>query len=102
MSAVVPQGFVHRRRRGAELLLLVLALAVGVGAYAVVGLGVKEELPADLLGYAGWLTALAVGANVVVRFTAPNVVNTFNGTLNITAANNVPATTSVSLTATTR
>jgi hypothetical protein len=40
--------------------------------------------------------------NVVVRFTAPNVVNTFNGTLNITAANNVPATTSVSLTATTR
>jgi hypothetical protein len=40
--------------------------------------------------------------NVVVRFTAPNVVSTFNGTLNITAANNVPATTSVSLTATTR
>ena len=33
-------GFVHRRRRGAELFLLVLALAVGIGAYAAVGLGV--------------------------------------------------------------
>lgn len=40
--------------------------------------------------------------NVVVRFTAPNVVNTFNGTLNVTAANGVPATAQVALTATTR
>jgi len=40
--------------------------------------------------------------NVVVRFTAPNVVGTFNGTLNVTAANGVPATTQVPLTATTR
>jgi Abnormal spindle-like microcephaly-assoc'd, ASPM-SPD-2-Hydin len=40
--------------------------------------------------------------NVVVRFTAPNVVNTFNGTLNVTAANGVPATQQVALTATTR
>ena len=38
-------GFVHRRRRGAELFLLVLALAVGVGAYAAVGLGVEGEVP---------------------------------------------------------
>ena len=29
-------GFVHRRRRGAELFLLVLELAVGIGAYAAV------------------------------------------------------------------
>ena len=29
-------GFVHRRRRGAELFLLLLALAVSVGAYAAV------------------------------------------------------------------
>ena len=43
-------GFVHRRRRGAELFLLVLALAVGVGAYAAVGLGVEGEIPADILG----------------------------------------------------
>ena len=46
-------GFVHRRRRGAELFLLVLALAVGVGAYAAVGLGVEGEVPAGIVGYGG-------------------------------------------------
>jgi cell division protein FtsW (lipid II flippase) len=64
-------GFVHRRRRGAELFLLVLALAVGIGAYAAVGLGVEGEVPADILGYGGWLAALIVAAHVVVRLTAP-------------------------------
>ncbi|WP_342778829.1 hypothetical protein [Nocardioides humi] len=38
-------GFVHRRRRGAELFLLVLALIVGIGAYAAVGLGVDGRCP---------------------------------------------------------
>lgn len=64
-------GFVHRRRRGAELFLLVLALAVGVGAYVAVGLGVEGEVPADVIGYGGWLAALIIGCHVVVRFTAP-------------------------------
>jgi cell division protein FtsW (lipid II flippase) len=64
-------GFVHRRRRGAELFLLVLALAVGVGAYAAVGLGVEGEIPPDILGYGGWLAALIIAAHVVVRLTAP-------------------------------
>ncbi len=64
-------GFVHRRRRGAELFLLVLALAVGVGGYAAVGLGVEEQVPADIIGYGGWLAALMVGAHVVVRLVAP-------------------------------
>ena len=64
-------GFVHRRRRGAELFLLVLALAVGVGGYAAVGLGVEGEVPADILGYGGWLAALIVATHVVVRFAAP-------------------------------
>ena len=63
--------FVHRSRRGAELFLLLLALAVGIGAYAAVGLGVRGELPADMFGYSGWLAALAIGAHVVVRLTAP-------------------------------
>ncbi len=72
MSTGTPAAtFTHRSRRGAELVLLVLALAVGIGAYAAVGLGVKEELPADMIGYSVWLAALAVGAHVVVRFTAP-------------------------------
>jgi cell division protein FtsW (lipid II flippase) len=64
-------GFVHRRRRGAELFLLVLALAVGIGAYAAVGIGVEGEVPADILGYGGGLAALVIVAHVVVRFVAP-------------------------------
>jgi cell division protein FtsW (lipid II flippase) len=64
-------GFVHRRRRGAELFLLVLALAVGIGAYAAVGIGVQGEVPADVVGYGGWLAALLIGAHVVIRFVAP-------------------------------
>ena len=57
MSQTGPlMGFVHRRRRGAELFLLVLALAVGIGAYAAVGLGVEGAVPADMVGYGGWLT----------------------------------------------
>ena len=74
MSTTQPgalMGFVHRRRRGAELFLLVLALAVGVGAYAAVGLGVESTVPADIVGYGGWLAGLIVGAHVVVRFVAP-------------------------------
>ena len=64
-------GFVHRRRRGAELFLLVLALAVGIGAYAAVGLGVEGAVPADIVGYGGWLTALIVAAHITVRVVAP-------------------------------
>ncbi|HEX8780482.1 MAG TPA: FtsW/RodA/SpoVE family cell cycle protein [Nocardioides sp.] len=64
-------GFVHRRRRGAELFLLVLALVVGIGAYAAVGLGVEGEVPTNLIGYGGWLAVLVVASHVAVRFVAP-------------------------------
>jgi cell division protein FtsW (lipid II flippase) len=64
-------GFVHRRRRGAELFLLVLALAVGIGAYAAVGIGVEGKVPADIVGYGSWLAALAVAGHVTVRLVAP-------------------------------
>jgi cell division protein FtsW (lipid II flippase) len=64
-------GFVHRRRRGAELFLLILALAVGIGAYAAVGLGVEGHVPVDIVGYGGWLAALLVAAHVAVRLVAP-------------------------------
>ncbi|GEP39307.1 cell division protein FtsW [Nocardioides psychrotolerans] len=64
-------GFVHRRRRGAELFLLVLALAVGVGAYAAVGIGVEGSVPVDIVSYGGWLAGLVVAAHVAVRFVAP-------------------------------
>ncbi len=64
-------GFVHRRRRGAELFLLILALAVGIGAYAAVGIGVEGRVPADIVGYGGWLALLVIAAHVVVRLVAP-------------------------------
>ncbi len=63
--------FVHRRRRGAELLLLLVGLGVGIGAYAAVGLGLDGTVPADIVGYSAWLAGLALGAHLVVRFTAP-------------------------------
>jgi cell division protein FtsW (lipid II flippase) len=63
--------FVHRRRRGAELFLLIEALVVGIAAYAAVGLGVKGEVPADIVSYGGWLTALVVAAHITVRIVAP-------------------------------
>jgi cell division protein FtsW (lipid II flippase) len=65
------RAFTHRRRRGAELFLLVLSLVVGIGAYAAVGLGVQGRVPADIVGYGGWLAALCVGCHVVVRLFAP-------------------------------
>ena len=64
-------GFVHRRRRGAELFLLILALAVGIGAYAAVGIGVEGEVPADIVAYGGWLAGLTIVAHIVVRMVAP-------------------------------
>ncbi len=64
-------GFVHRRRRGAELFLLLISLVVGIGGYAAVGLGVKGAVPVDLVGYGTWLAVLIVVAHVVVRVKAP-------------------------------
>jgi cell division protein FtsW (lipid II flippase) len=67
----VLRGFVHRRRRGAELFLLVIALGVGVGGYAAVGIGVEGKVPPDIVGYGGGLAALILVAHIVVRLTAP-------------------------------
>ena len=50
---------------------MILALAVGIGAYAAVGLGVKEEIPVDIVGYGTWLVALLVAAHIGVRLLAP-------------------------------
>ena len=64
-------GFVHRRRRGAELVLLILSLVVGIGAYAAVGLGVNGETPVNLFTYGSWLAGLMVACHVVIRIFAP-------------------------------
>lgn len=67
----VPDQFVHRSRRGAELLLLILALSVAAGAYAAVGIGIEGEIPANMIGYTSWLAALMIAAHVAIRLTAP-------------------------------
>ncbi|MPZ95132.1 MAG: FtsW/RodA/SpoVE family cell cycle protein [Propionibacteriales bacterium] len=69
--AAASDAFVHRKRRGSELLLLALALAIGISAYAIIGLARDNEVPADLIWYGGGLTVLAVVAHLTVRFRAP-------------------------------
>ncbi|WP_082819213.1 FtsW/RodA/SpoVE family cell cycle protein [Brevibacterium linens] len=55
-----------RTYRLAELGLLILAIAVATSAYALVGLGVEDTIPANVYGYAAWLTALGVILHIVV------------------------------------
>jgi cell division protein FtsW (lipid II flippase) len=64
-------GFVHRRRRGAELVLLILSLVVGIGAYAAVGLGADGKTPINLFTYGSWLAGLMIACHVVIRIFAP-------------------------------
>ena len=71
MSTAGDRAFTHRRRRGAELFLLLLSLLVGIGGYAAVGLGVQGHVPANIVGYGGWLAVLVLGCHLVVRFFAP-------------------------------
>ncbi|NYI80252.1 FtsW/RodA/SpoVE family cell cycle protein [Nocardioides panzhihuensis] len=75
MSGFTPASstpvFVHRSRRGAELVLLIIALAVGIGAYVAVGLGVEGKIPVDIVGYGTWLVLLLVAAHIGVRLMAP-------------------------------
>jgi cell division protein FtsW (lipid II flippase) len=75
MSGFTPASsvpvFVHRSRRGAELVLMILAVAVGIGAYAAVGLGVEGKIPVDIVGYGTWLVVLLVAAHIGVRLMAP-------------------------------
>ncbi len=63
-------GFVHRRRRGAELVLLLMSLVVGIGAYAAVGLGVNGETPVNLYTYGAWLAGLVIACHLAIRFFA--------------------------------
>lgn len=55
-----------RTYRLAELGLLTLAIAVATSAYALVGLGVEDTIPANVYGYAAWLAALGVILHIIV------------------------------------
>lgn len=69
MATVQP----HRVRpgRGIELGLLALALVLGIAAYALVGIGVTGELPADVVGYGVGMTVIGLGLHAVLRWRAP-------------------------------
>jgi cell division protein FtsW (lipid II flippase) len=64
-------GLVPRKRRNVELLLVVFALAISVAAYASVGLGTDDKVPADIVTYGGGLAALGLISHLVVRLRAP-------------------------------
>jgi cell division protein FtsW (lipid II flippase) len=64
-------AFVPRKRRMAELMLLVMALAIGISAYALVGVGIHDKVPTDLVGYASFFVGFAVACHIVVRRFAP-------------------------------
>src|SRR4029453_10974213 len=64
-------GFVPRKRRNIELLLVVFALVISIAAYASVGLGADDKVPADIMTYGGDVVALGLISHVVVRLRAP-------------------------------
>ncbi|GAA1997708.1 FtsW/RodA/SpoVE family cell cycle protein [Brevibacterium samyangense] len=59
-----------RTYRSAELGLLVLAVVASAGAYALVGLGAEDTVPANVYVYTAWLSVLAVALHVLVRWRA--------------------------------
>jgi cell division protein FtsW (lipid II flippase) len=67
VSAVAPQP--TRPRTG--LLLLLVSLVVSVAAYAMVGLGLRERVPSDVVVYGLTLAGAYLLAWGVVRWTAP-------------------------------
>ena len=60
-----------RAGRGVELGLLLLALVVGWAAYALVGLGTADRVPADAVWYGVGMAAMGLGMHVVLRWRAP-------------------------------
>lgn len=70
MSQASNQVVRPRPYRLAELGLLILAIAVATTAYALVGLGVENTIPANVYGYAAWLAALGLILHIVVWWKA--------------------------------
>jgi cell division protein FtsW (lipid II flippase) len=60
-----------RSRRRAELLMLIFTVAIVAFAYANVGLGLKGQLPAGMVGYCLGFAVLVLVAHLAVRRFAP-------------------------------
>ena len=71
MSGAPPLDAAVRGRRNIELGLLILANIAAVGAYALVGLGRDDAVPAGVAGYGLLLAGGYVGAHLAVRRLAP-------------------------------
>lgn len=69
MATIV--SYTARPRRLIQALLLLLAVAVGVGAYALVGLGRFDELPANLLQVGIGALVLVAVLQIAVTWRAP-------------------------------
>ncbi|GLI30171.1 MULTISPECIES: FtsW/RodA/SpoVE family cell cycle protein [Brachybacterium] len=69
MATIV--SYTARPRRLIQALLLLLAVAVGVGAYALVGLGRFDELPAKLLQVGIGALVLVAVLQIAVMWRAP-------------------------------
>ena len=69
MATIV--SYTARPRRLIQALLLLLAVAVGVGAYALVGLGRFDELPANLLQVGIGALVLVAVLQIAVMWRAP-------------------------------
>ncbi|MBD8021697.1 FtsW/RodA/SpoVE family cell cycle protein [Brevibacterium gallinarum] len=74
--ALSPAGTTSQRHRSpqalriSELLLTALAVVISAGAYALVGLGSEQTVPANVYQYAGWLAALALALHLIVWWRA--------------------------------
>ncbi|MGO2585748.1 MAG: FtsW/RodA/SpoVE family cell cycle protein, partial [Brachybacterium tyrofermentans] len=69
MATIV--SYTARPRRLTQALLLAFAVVIGVGAYALVGLGRFDEVPADLMQVGVGSAVLAAALQVVVMWRTP-------------------------------
>lgn len=53
-----------------EFLLIILAVAISAGAYALVGLGTQNAIPANVIEYTVWLAALGLLMHIVTWWRA--------------------------------
>lgn len=59
-----------RTYRNVELVLILIAVVVAGGAYALVGIGASDAIPANVYSYTGILAAFGIGINIVLRIRA--------------------------------